>query len=420
MILYELVTGRVPFEGNTPMSVALKHVTAAPAEPRGLNADIPEAFNHVILKCMAKDREQRFQSVEELLQELKDIERELPTTHRVIPETKTSASKEIAMTLNSKLIVIPIAVISLIVVLGVMTWRIFFSPQPIEKPAASPLSGQLESQPLQDKAATEEPVQEPESLPDELQKNQPEDPVVSEEIPVVSKKIPEVTAELDRGIRAFKQGDFAEAIKQMGLVLNKDPENSSARYYLAEAGKREQERRRRQEIIGLVKLAQSASLAENYQECLDYSRKVLDLDPNHVEAAGYLRTAAEKLAAPHIHALVDRFIQAWRNKTLPEFYQDVCSDQLYSQNRSDAELIMTAYASFQAVASNIALDYKAVDHFVTSFSNITTGVRARDGRRQVIFEGTYEWEVVQTGSLWRIIGIKVRVIEKKPKSKEEI
>lgn len=300
-----------------------------------------------------------------------------------------------------------------------MTWRIFFSPQSSEIPAASAPSGQLESQPLPEKAATDELVQEPQSPPEEQEKNQMESQADPDETSVVSKKVPEVTAELNRGIRAFKQGNFAETVRQMEVVLNKDPENSSARYYLTEAGKREQERRRRQEISGLVKLAQSASQAENYQESLDYSRKVLDLDPNHVEAAGYLRTAAEKLAAPHIHALVDRFIQAWRNKTLPEFYQDVCSEQLYSQNRSDAELIMAAYASFQAVASNIALDYKAFDHFIASFSNITTGVRARDGRRQVIFEGTYEWEVVRTGAVWRIIGIKARVIDKKPKSKEE-
>ena len=65
-ILYELVTGRVPFEGNTPMSVALKHVTAAPLEPRKLNGQIPEAISRVILKCMAKERTDRFQTVEDL------------------------------------------------------------------------------------------------------------------------------------------------------------------------------------------------------------------------------------------------------------------------------------------------------------------------------------------------------------------
>ncbi len=418
-ILYELVTGQVPFEGNTPMSVALKHVTAAPVEPRGLNADIPEAFSHVIMKCMEKDKERRFQSVEELLQALNDTERELPTTHRVVPKTKTSASKEITVTLNSKLIVIPLALICLVVVLGVMTWRIFFSPQPQEMPATSPPTIQLESQAPQKESVEEKPEPEPESPPEEVRIKPAVSQVEPEKMSVASKKKPEVTTELNRGVQAFKQGNYAETVKQMEAVLSKDPDNSSARYYLAEAGKKEQERRKKQEIGNLAELAQTAYQAENYQECLDYSRKVLERDPKHAEAAGYLQSAAEKLAAPQIHALVDRFIQSWKNKTLPEFYQDVCSERLYQQNKNDAGFIMAAYASFQAVASDITIDYKAFDHFVARFSNITTGVRARDGRRQVIFEGSYEWEVVQKESKWQIIGIKARVIDKRPKSKEE-
>jgi serine/threonine-protein kinase len=73
IILYEMLTGRVPFEGDTSFSVALKHKTEMPKDPRELNAQIPESISHLILKCMQKKREDRYQSVDEILDELKHI-----------------------------------------------------------------------------------------------------------------------------------------------------------------------------------------------------------------------------------------------------------------------------------------------------------------------------------------------------------
>jgi predicted ATPase len=80
VILYEMVTGRVPFEGDTALSVALKHKTEEPLDPREFNDQISEGLSAVILKCMEKERERRYQSAEELLLELKNIEEGIPIT----------------------------------------------------------------------------------------------------------------------------------------------------------------------------------------------------------------------------------------------------------------------------------------------------------------------------------------------------
>jgi tetratricopeptide (TPR) repeat protein/predicted Ser/Thr protein kinase len=86
VILYEAVTGTVPFKGNTPFSIALKHKSEVPPEPQKINPQVPEALSRVILKCMEKDREMRYQRAEDLLSELKEVEREIPTGERVYPK----------------------------------------------------------------------------------------------------------------------------------------------------------------------------------------------------------------------------------------------------------------------------------------------------------------------------------------------
>jgi len=73
VILYEMVTGQVPFEGDTPLSVAMKHKTKAPPDPGKVNAQVPEDLSRLILRCMEKDKAKRYQTAEEVLSELGKI-----------------------------------------------------------------------------------------------------------------------------------------------------------------------------------------------------------------------------------------------------------------------------------------------------------------------------------------------------------
>jgi serine/threonine protein kinase len=66
--LYEMVTGRVPFEGDTALIIALKHKAEIPLSPKEINPRLSEELTTVILKCLEKDRGKRYQSAAELLQ----------------------------------------------------------------------------------------------------------------------------------------------------------------------------------------------------------------------------------------------------------------------------------------------------------------------------------------------------------------
>ncbi len=94
IILFELVTGRTPFKGDTAVSVALKHTTEPPPDPRKLNEHVSYKLGDVILKCLQKDRKDRFESVHDILAELVNIEEGLSTTDKVMP-VKPASIEEI-------------------------------------------------------------------------------------------------------------------------------------------------------------------------------------------------------------------------------------------------------------------------------------------------------------------------------------
>lgn len=71
VVLYEMVTGKVPFDADTPVSVALKHMQEEPEAPIEINSNLPEALNKIILKSLKKDPMLRYQTSTEFLQDLR-------------------------------------------------------------------------------------------------------------------------------------------------------------------------------------------------------------------------------------------------------------------------------------------------------------------------------------------------------------
>ena len=124
VILYEMVTGRVPFEGDTPLSVAVKHKTETPPDPMQINSQIPEDLSRLILRCMEKDREKRYQSAGEVRSELENIEKGIPTTEKVIPKRKPITSREITVQLSLKRVFIPALIIIGVIVIGIILMQI--------------------------------------------------------------------------------------------------------------------------------------------------------------------------------------------------------------------------------------------------------------------------------------------------------
>jgi tRNA A-37 threonylcarbamoyl transferase component Bud32/tetratricopeptide (TPR) repeat protein len=122
IILYEMVTGRLPFAGDTPLSVAHKHKYEAPKNPKLLNPNIPDDLSGLILKSLEKDKTQRYQSAADLRAELERIERGLPTTERVAPQKKPSTSKQITVSFRPAKLLIPAVAIIAVIAAAIIFW----------------------------------------------------------------------------------------------------------------------------------------------------------------------------------------------------------------------------------------------------------------------------------------------------------
>lgn len=70
VVMYEMLTGKVPFDADTPVSVALKHMQEDPKEPIEINPEIPTAVNQIVVKAMQKEPTARYQTATEMIHDL--------------------------------------------------------------------------------------------------------------------------------------------------------------------------------------------------------------------------------------------------------------------------------------------------------------------------------------------------------------
>jgi len=136
IILYEMAAGRVPFEGDTALSIAMKHKGEIPKNPKQFNPNVPDDLSGVILKCIEKNRAKRYQTAAEVRSELDKIEKGIPTADVVVPKPKSITSKEITVKFSLKKLLIPgLAVAALIITALIVIWRVI--PQKAAPPAKS-------------------------------------------------------------------------------------------------------------------------------------------------------------------------------------------------------------------------------------------------------------------------------------------
>ena len=120
-ILFEMVTGRVPFEGTTPLSIVLKHRSEPPADPQTINAQISAGLSRIILKCLAKSRDARYQSATEVLADLAAVEQGLPMTRQTTARAKPITDREITVKFRLRKILVPALIVAALVIVGIVS-----------------------------------------------------------------------------------------------------------------------------------------------------------------------------------------------------------------------------------------------------------------------------------------------------------
>ena len=82
VVMYEMLTGQMPYDGETAEQIALKHIAGVAVPPRQLNAEIPEELERITLKAMNADIRERYQSASELLTDLEEFRKQLAALGR--------------------------------------------------------------------------------------------------------------------------------------------------------------------------------------------------------------------------------------------------------------------------------------------------------------------------------------------------
>ncbi|MGD9347921.1 MAG: protein kinase, partial [Candidatus Aminicenantes bacterium] len=129
VILYEMLTGRVPFDGDTPLSVAYKHKNKKPPDPRDFSPQITDELSVLILKCLEKNKEARYQSAGEIRAQLEEIEKGLLIPVIISPQKRPLTSKEITVQFRMRKIFIPLALAIFLVVGAIAVWQIFLKEE---------------------------------------------------------------------------------------------------------------------------------------------------------------------------------------------------------------------------------------------------------------------------------------------------
>jgi len=122
VVLFEMLTGRLPFEGDTPLSIAVRQKSESPPDPRSINAQIPDDLAKLVLRCLKKDKNERYPSADGLIAELARIEKTLPETTRALPLRSPQTSKQITVRLPSKKVWIPATAV-LLALVALLVWQ---------------------------------------------------------------------------------------------------------------------------------------------------------------------------------------------------------------------------------------------------------------------------------------------------------
>ena len=125
VILYEMVTGRVPFEGETPLSIVLKHRGEPPPDPKDTNAQITPELSRVILKCLEKDKARRYQQADDILADFDRIAQGLPAARQATAKRQPITTRQITVKFNLKKLIVP----GLAIVLAISAGLIVLKPR---------------------------------------------------------------------------------------------------------------------------------------------------------------------------------------------------------------------------------------------------------------------------------------------------
>jgi tetratricopeptide (TPR) repeat protein len=431
VILYEMLTGLVPFDGNTPMSIALKHKTNTPANPRTFNASIPEGLNRLILKCLEKDPDMRYQSAREVIEELDMLDVGTPAPERPSVQKRPAIRKETAHRPGTKKFLAPTLAVKSRPVAPTPGPPILSIEERLSQAADFREAGQFQEALVHLDAVLEEDPDHFEARLSSaeiwMEQGQEEDALAAykglidldEGDPRPHLRLGEISkrrGDLEAALAYFRdylqrappgpEADrIAGKIEDLEERLRPEPEAKPAAKQAAPKQKPETPAAR---IRRELSLAQQDFDSGRYSDCLTRLDRIFSLDPQNTPARELQSRTHRSLGERAANDLVVRYVQALNDNRLVDFFRENCTPEFFEEIKRDAELIASLYQSFKSVADKIVITDMQEDSAEVSFSHMIVGISKQDGSEQVLFEGQYSWTLKKAAKAWKISAIRTR------------
>lgn len=366
VILYELLTGQRPFVGENISTIVYKIVNEDPPHLHDIKKDIPEEYEQVIERALAKKPEHRSQTCTEMIQNFKDPSGAAGQT--IVMDTAEEALGAYGRK-KKRGWVFALVFMALLILGGGGYWYFVLKPQ--QASASSP---------------------EPQTVAAQEQ--------ATSALPGMSEPTPRNPTEekLSQIKERFESEDFEGTVKLAEEILAVDPENSDAQDYLGRAKAKLLE-------VEIAPILQSGIESYNrgkHAECVQTMERILKLDANHKEAQQYLYLADTTLSKKDVLGLVEQHRQAEERKDLLAILNHVGSAALSNQLQGEYKLLFNGYDDIQSVVSNTSVQFSSRWNATVKFSHLLAAVYKRDGKKKVVFEGLKNWSLRKQGGTWKI------------------
>jgi predicted Ser/Thr protein kinase len=367
VIIYEMLTGKRPFEGDHITTIVYKIMNEEPPNIRDMKKDLPEGFDHVIKKALAKDPNQRYRNCKELAADLKSTGE---WSERTI-SSGLQRAEVLGLRQKGRKKRVFVYATSLVVLLIAGALGIYY--------LVPDLRGNL---PLFKKSKM----------------------IVMDAQPLPDRQLEDVLDVFDEDLLKLKElvekEDYTGAVNLAERILGDDANNADVRSYL-ELSKNKM---KQQTVVALLRSGKNHYNQGNYERCQQTMREVLKEDSDNEEARRYIDLSIQKVAEAEIRTIVDRHQKAEEEKDLLTLISDIGSPTLSQERTAEARELFNTYDDIQAFVSKVDVRFRNNNLAVVTFPSLVSAVPKATGRKRIIFEGDVTLTLEKQGDGWKIVG----------------
>jgi len=364
VLLFVLLTGQEPFSGRKLATVMNKIVHEEAAPPSSLKPGLPQGYDVVVGRAMAKDPKDRYQSSAELAAALQSLDKGGASTLTV--KVREEALRRLGHG-RGKLVALVTSLVLIIIAASaaaVFIFRVFERSAPAKK-ASMP-------------AATVARVDAPAV---------PTDPLA---------------AKLQALNQSFEKNEFEETARLAREVLKDNPSRKDAQDLL------DRSEQKMREAEASKRLTEASGFLENkdYGQALKLLDGILKDDPQNAEARRLFGQAEMALSETELNRILERQRRSEEEKDLVVLLSDVASKDAAASRKEEALLLFNYYDGIKSLISDINFQFNDRTHAQARFLHVVTGLYKKTKEKKVLVQDVQTWSFEKKAQGWKIVGFR--------------